>query len=137
MKNLASYAILATAVILIALDVYLYATQGNAATLSATTWRAAWQCPPLATLVGILIGHLFLQNRAPSKEKVATAPWKPAVQLSLLLSLLVWVAWDDASGGASGLSGWLLSVTGHIVPIMLLIGMGLGWGLFQMDEETE
>lgn len=60
-RTFAQILILATIVVWVGVDVYLYATYGNPSTISATIWRWSWHIPGVPFAAGVLCGHLFFQ----------------------------------------------------------------------------
>lgn len=58
--------IIASPVIWIVWDVYVFKTKGNAWTESAVMWKWAVRMPGIAFLVGLLMGHFFFQQYLPT-----------------------------------------------------------------------
>lgn len=65
-RTFAQILILATIVVWVGVDIYLYATYGNPSTISATIWRWTWHIPGIPFSVGVLIGHLLFQDKEPT-----------------------------------------------------------------------
>ena len=57
--------ILATAVLWIAWDIYVYRKQGNLPTESWTLKKWSYYMPGIAFLFGVLMGHMFFTFQAP------------------------------------------------------------------------
>ena len=60
--------ILSTVLIWIAFDIYIFLTQGNASTESATLYRWSYYAPGVSFLCGVLIGHLFFSQTGVIEE---------------------------------------------------------------------
>jgi hypothetical protein len=58
--------ILATVVIWVVYDIWIYVTKGDAWTESATIQKWAYRIPGIALLLGILMGHFFFQITGPT-----------------------------------------------------------------------
>lgn len=65
LKDITQIIILATVVLWIAWDIYVYRKQGDMPTESWTIWKWSYRIPAIAFMAGILMGHFFFQMDAP------------------------------------------------------------------------
>lgn len=134
------YFILTTIVVWIVYDIFIYLTKGNVATESATTWRFAYILPSIPWTVGVLLGHLFLQNHAPGAAAIPIPAHYGEFQLVILILSLLWIGLDFLQYSDTGIgcafSEWLWTVTGHMTWIPLVAGAVTGAIFFQMHEAT-
>lgn len=66
-ESITQIILLATPVVWLAWDIYVFFRDGNQWTESANIWKWAVRLPGIALLVGILIGHLFFQMHMPTE----------------------------------------------------------------------
>jgi hypothetical protein len=132
--------ILATIVVWVVYDVAIYIFKGNAATESATTWRFAYTLPSIPWLVGILLGHLFFQQHAPSAQALPGWQYLWIFQIAVLLLSVVWLGFDlyqyNKVGTCCDFSNMIWTVTGHRAWAPLALGIVIGMVFFQMHDPT-
>lgn len=132
-KKLTLWLILMTALVWIGYDAYVYLYVSNAATESATIWNYAYNLPSLPFVFGILVGHLFLQQRAPSTGSVSQPRWNAIGQAITFFLGLIWLAIDIMLYSVKGHGLF----TFHYPEVTLLLGLGVGELFYQMHEATQ
>ena len=136
-KQITQVFIVLTVVVWILFDALIYWKLGNAYTISATTWRYAFEMPSIPFIVGILIGHLFLERREPSTEVVQEPVWMTCLEYLILALSGIWLGLDINYEVRWGQVMEFSRLFHHVVWVPLFFGMTVGLIFFQMHEETK
>lgn len=122
------------------LDVFLYVMYGNAATESATTWYYGYLFPSIPLFVGMLMGHFFGQDRAPSAQGVTPPAWRKNGEIVLLAIMVPWILFDMgyivSSHAPPAVDEFVWGLVGHQVLVLFLVGVCFGSMFLPMNEPT-